>query len=285
VTAVVQYTWPDAPAAVATQVGRVTDGVRELLVDNLLGVYLHGSLAMGGFNPDRSDIDLLAVTRERISAKAKHDVTRLLLELSSAPCPVEISFLSRPDLVPWTFPTPFDFHFSEKWRERIAADIASGAWRQWEDTAAKDPDLAAHITVLRHRGIVLWGQPIDRVFPEVPISDYVAAIWDHDMRGAAASIGESPVYAVLNFCRVLLFLEEGRIASKDQGGEWGSHALPTKYRDLVRQALGVYRGDVDAPRFNVPHLRRFAEYMEDRIRGHLDGSAQHPYGRGRPGRP
>jgi len=272
VTAVAGYAWPDAQAAVATQVGRLTDGLRALLVDNLLGVYLHGSLAMGGFNPDRSDIDLLAVTQERMSAAAKHDVARLLLDLSSAPCPVEISFLSRPDLVPWTFPTPFNFHFSEMWRKRIAADIASGAWRQWEGTSATDPDLAAHIMVLRHRGVVLWGQPIDRVFPEVPISDYVAAIWDHDTKGAAASIAESPVYVILNLCRVLLFLEEGRIASKDEGGEWGARALPPEYRKVIHHALRLYRGEEGAPRFVIRDLRRFASYMEGRVLAHLHQS-------------
>lgn len=262
-TAVAQHTWPNAPAAVATQVGRLTNGLRERLGDNLRGIYLHGSLAMGGFNPDQSDIDLLVVTQERMAARAKHGMARLLLELSGAPCPVEISFLSRRDLVPWTFPTPFDFHFSEMWRGRIAADIASGVWREWGDTSATDPDLAAHITVLRHRGVVLWGQPIGRVFPEVPINDYIAAIWDHDTKGA--SIADRPVYAVLNLCRVLLFLEEGCIASKDEGGEWGSRALPTEYRSLVRHALRLYRGEDDAPRFDVDDLHQFAAHMQGQI--------------------
>lgn len=85
-TAVAGYAWPDAPAAVVAQVGRLTDGLRVLLGDNLLGVYLHGSLAMGGFNPERSDSDLLVATQDGMSAAARRDVARLLLELSGAPC-------------------------------------------------------------------------------------------------------------------------------------------------------------------------------------------------------
>lgn len=180
---------------------------------------------------------------------------------------MEISLLNHQDLVPWTFPTPFDFHFSEEWRERIAADTASGAWRVWGDARATDPDLAAHITVLRHRGVVLHGPPIDRIFPDVPRGDYIAAIWDHDTKGAP--IADKLVYAVLNLCRVLLFLEEGRIASKDEGGEWGVGNVSKDYAHLIRHALRLHRSEDQAPLFDHPDLQRFATYMEGRIVAHL----------------
>jgi len=32
---------------------------KEILEDSLVGIYLHGSAAMGCFNPAKSDIDLL----------------------------------------------------------------------------------------------------------------------------------------------------------------------------------------------------------------------------------
>ena len=34
----------------------------EILQDNLVGVYLHGSSVMGCFNPEKSDIDLIVVS-------------------------------------------------------------------------------------------------------------------------------------------------------------------------------------------------------------------------------
>ena len=34
---------------------------KRIIGDDLAGIYLHGSLAMGCFNPDRSDIDLIVV--------------------------------------------------------------------------------------------------------------------------------------------------------------------------------------------------------------------------------
>ena len=40
---------------------RLTEESRKIFGENLTGVYLHGSLAMGCFNPDKSDIDLIIV--------------------------------------------------------------------------------------------------------------------------------------------------------------------------------------------------------------------------------
>ena len=37
----------------------------DILQENLVGIYLHGSAAMGCFNPRSSDIDLIIVVRKR----------------------------------------------------------------------------------------------------------------------------------------------------------------------------------------------------------------------------
>src|SRR5579871_2778969 len=101
----------------------------------LVGVYLHGSLAMGCFNPNRSDVDLLVVTSAGMGAQTKRCIANLLLRSSGQPRPIEISFLYRDQLVPWTYPTPFDFHYSEDWRHCYEADLANGAWMRWNERA------------------------------------------------------------------------------------------------------------------------------------------------------
>ena len=40
---------------------------REILGENLVGIYLHGSAAMGCFNDKKSDIDLLVVVKGEVS--------------------------------------------------------------------------------------------------------------------------------------------------------------------------------------------------------------------------
>ena len=44
---------------------------KEILRDNLVGVYLHGSSVMDCFNPQKSDIDLIIVVDQSLSESTK----------------------------------------------------------------------------------------------------------------------------------------------------------------------------------------------------------------------
>src|SRR5262245_20594409 len=127
-----QYGWGNVPDAIQRQVETFCDEIVGVLGDNLTGVYLHGSLAMGCFNPMRSDIDLLVITRSAL-ADAAHDIARLVLRCSGDPSEFELSFLRESYLHPWQYPTPFDFHFSEDWREKTVQELASDQWHMWSD--------------------------------------------------------------------------------------------------------------------------------------------------------
>ena len=113
-----QYTWATCPDTVRAQIDALLDALQEILGENLVGVYLHGSLAMGSFNPERSDIDLLVVTKQGMTVEIKRRIAELLLDHSLVSTPKEISFLIEPDLRSYQHPMPFDFHYSEDWRER-----------------------------------------------------------------------------------------------------------------------------------------------------------------------
>lgn len=87
------YRWPDCPAPVVAQVEGLIAAIRALLTEDLVGVYLHGSLAMGSPNPEPKDIDLLVVTRRGLTPAERRRLGELLLAQSGAPRPVEIHFL------------------------------------------------------------------------------------------------------------------------------------------------------------------------------------------------
>jgi predicted nucleotidyltransferase len=44
---------------------------RKEMMDNLVGIYLHGSLAMRCFNPDKSDIDFLVIAKNKLTFETK----------------------------------------------------------------------------------------------------------------------------------------------------------------------------------------------------------------------
>ncbi|MCG8350682.1 MAG: DUF4111 domain-containing protein [Chloroflexales bacterium] len=233
--------WTSFPDAPNQQLRRLLDECVRQLDGNLRGVYLHGSLALGCFNPRTSDIDLLVLTERTIPLYTKKTLVECLLSISGAPHDLEISFLRQEDVLPWRYPTPYDLHYGEDWRERYATDLASDAWRRWDEQPHTDPDLAAHIMVTKHRGMCLWGEPIEQVFPDVPHHDYLASIVA-DLKWARERLAQIAVYGILNSCRVYAYLRERCIASKDEGAVWALGALPAEFHPLIRMALAAYRG-------------------------------------------
>src|SRR5262249_12076624 len=138
--------WPES---VRQELNQLIHGARQQLPNNLVGIYLHGSLAMGGFNAAASDIDLLVVTDGGLSPQARHSLIGLLLSISGNPHPVEISFLRQSYLVPWQYPTPFDLHYSDALRFSLDQVWAAGPGTPVPPEPWTDHDLAAHVTATR----------------------------------------------------------------------------------------------------------------------------------------
>ena len=254
------YGWPNCPSAVREQVDHLVSTLSNRLAEQLVGIYLHGSLALGCFNPNHSDLDLLVVTTDRIPIGIKRPIIEWLLECSQQPQPIEISFLAQAQLLPWRYPTPYDLHYSEMWRVAYARDLASGTWQAWDAAEHRDPDLAAHITILNKRGICLAGAPIADIFPAVPGDDYHAA-FAADIHDSLASIAANPVYTILNCCRTYAYIRDGHVFSKEEGGSWAMQGLPAEFRDTVAAALAAYRSDTGQQSFDPDALSAFAGYM------------------------
>jgi streptomycin 3"-adenylyltransferase len=259
-----QYGWATCPPAVRSQIEQLLATIQEALLDHLAGIYLHGSLAMGCFHPEHSDLDLLVVTHQQMSVATKRALVEALLRLSRHPAPIEISFLAADHLTPWRHPTPYDLHYSEDWRSRHEQALATDAWRGWDERRHEDADLAAHVTVTRARGICLLGQPIAETFPPVPPQNYLASIWG-DFLWARGRAMRNPCYFVLNACRVAAYLLEGRICSKEEGGVWALNVVPEALRNPILQALEMYRGG-ESQAFDDATLKAFGAYMERWLR-------------------
>lgn len=271
-----QYGWGDCPADVRGQIEHLTETFRIQIAENLVGIYLHGSLASGCFNPLRSDIDLLVVMQREITIETKRGIAEFLLENSRQPSPFEISFLRQKDLSTWRYPTPFDFHYSEDWREKFERDLADGEWKRWNDVQRFDEDLATHITVTNHRGVCLYGAAASEVFPLVPKRDFVSSILA-DVGGATFgfdAVLQYPVYVVLNVCRTLAFLQTGRILSKDEGGMWALEKLPGQYCGTITSALNEYRYSGNESSLAKEPLVEFTDFMQNEIRRAIIESEQ-----------
>ena len=237
---------------------------RETLGENLVGVYLHGSLAMGCFNPAKSDLDLLLVVEETIADDTKIRFMEQVVELNKeAPAKgIEMSIVKRIVCKPLAYPTPYELHFSIAHLERFYQS-AQGYVDRFHGT---DKDLAAHAAIINRYGMVLYGAPVEEVFGEVPKEIYADSIW-YDVGSAEEEITENPVYLTLNLCRALAYLEADLVLSKEAGGTWAleTEAVPERYHSCIRDALNCYKTDKVMQQDSTV-LVSFAAHMVDNIR-------------------
>ncbi len=210
----------------------------ELLGDNLVGIYLHGSAAFGCFRWQGSDIDFLVVVRHALKQEEKLALLQALVALlPNAPKKgFEMSVVLEQHCRKFVYPTPFELHFSNDWLERYQANALSLCGSEMKT----DSDLAAHFTVTRYKGIVVYGEPINRVFAAVPRRDYLDSIL-LDIENAAEDVHSAPVYIILNLCRVYAAVRDDLVLSKEEGGLWGLENLPERYAPLVKSALSAYQ--------------------------------------------
>lgn len=218
---------------------RVCDAYRCILGEKLTGFYVHGSIAFGCFTWATGDVDFLAVVEAPLTQAVKESLIRILLDLTpiAPPKGFEMSVVLRDVCAPFQYPTPFELHFSNAHKARAEAELSAYC----REMHGVDSDLAAHFTVIRHVGETLFGADIAEVFGEIPRAAYVDSILG-DVGGAVQEIGGNPVYTILNLCRVLVYLQDGAVLSKRQGGEWGLRCLPEEYHPLLYSALQAYGG-------------------------------------------
>lgn len=235
---------------------------QKILGENLVGIYLHGSAVMACFNEKRSDVDLLVVVNTEISDDVKRQYMDMVVELNAlAPSKgIELSIVRKEVCKPFIYPTPFELHFS----------IAHLEWYRTnpEDYVAKmngtDKDLAAHFTIIYHRGKCLFGEEINNIFENVSQEAYFDSIWN-DIESAEEDIMENSAYIILNLCRVLAYKKEELILSKQEGGKWGLDNIPEKYNNLIRQALDDY-ASVNPLKLDEKYALEYAKYMIDQIK-------------------
>jgi hypothetical protein len=219
------------PELVLTWARRLTGTLDRASGGALRGAYLHGSAVLGGWMPERSDVDALLVTGRDLAPARLAAVAEVLAD-GAADCPgtsLECSVVTADQARQPGAPWPFVLHV-EAGAE--SARVVRG------DELAGDRDLLMHYVVCRSAGWSLSGPPPQELIgsiPRAPILSYLA-----DELGWGLNNAPEP-YAVLNACRALVFAADGQIVSKITGG---SAALDRGLGPpaVIRRALDQQRG-------------------------------------------
>lgn len=223
--------------SISTLIERIIHQFHTILGENLIGIYLHGSLVLGGFNPHRSDLDFLVVIADPLDQPTRQRLIEVTLHLAidAPPKGLEYSIVLQEHTLYPTFPTPFELHYSTDWHTAFQAGAAQ------LQQPSTDPDLPAHFKVITVNGRCVYGEPIAMIFGPVSDALYWAAL-RYDAEASLAMIEQAGADQILNLCRILAFRQERLVLSKYEGGIWGLITLDPRFHRLVQQALTEYQG-------------------------------------------
>ena len=225
--------------------GRLVVGrLRDVLGDGLRGAYYVGSIALGGYVPAESDIDIVAVSEHAIADQQKPSLAESVFDTTRS-CPARgLEFTLYRGAVAQASPVAADFEVNVNGGPRMARDIhlesrtEPGFWYVIDRAVA-------------HRcGVTIYGPPPAEVFADVSRPALLDAMiesmrWHREHEKAT-------LYSVLNASRAWRFAVEDVLGSKLDGAAWARERWSNA--PVIDAAVDLRRGrparlvtaDVDA---------------------------------------
>lgn len=208
--------------------------VRTVLGSEFVGMYCYGSLALGDFDPDSSDIDFLIVTKDELPPETLHALERMHARTAASGLQwadkLEGSYIPRAALR--RYDPACNRH------PTIGADWAFGV-------RAHDRAWVIERQIVREHGVVVAGPPprtlIDPVPPDelrVAVREQLTDFWRAQLDGPAwLRTRDYQAFAILTMCRARYALAHGAIVSKPAAAAWARATLPSPWPGLIDTAL------------------------------------------------
>ena len=213
------------------------DGIAAELKENLVGIYMVGSLATGDFDLD-SDVDYLVVTKAELTEADMKPIQDIHIKLHAMDCypakHLEGSYISIRDLNDWSVVGKKTLYYFDSGSTMYEQTTHDNQWHvRW---------------VLRERGITLVGQKPGTLLPEIPKDELIDEIKTSMLQHVEIFQAEinSPLafcnsrfgqsFFVLTFCRMLHTLHTATVQSKKAGITWARQFVDPKWVKIIEQA-------------------------------------------------
>ena len=257
----------DLPSDISSQINDVVDIWKKHLGEHIVGIYLHGSIALGAFQPDSGDIDILVVTDGSLDVETKLEIAADIISIDNKPRPLEMSAVKLSDAMNWKTPGTSVFHYSGLWTKKYLKRLKNPDTEVYVvDHEFPDADVTSYIKLINQCGIVLFGRDIKEVFSDISDDDFWSAIsadiddydfHDYDPRYFSSNI--------LILGRILSFKKKHKIMSKYDGGMWMIENVPDDLKYLPELAMRIWYEGEDLSILDKD-LERLRVYLIDEIK-------------------
>lgn len=214
----------------------LSTGLQKLLGEDLVGLYLTGSLTYGDFNHGSSDIDFLAVLNSELTNKQLEEIKNLHSSIAEQvphwAKSLEGSYITKKML-------------SSAEAPKVERPYVNGGKVSY---CAYGSEWVINLYALQECGEVICGKPLNELLPRVTIeqvrvaskkdliNDWLPKIedpkaFDHPLYDSE----HLKNYAVLTMCRILHRAKNDNMASKKVASKWVKETYP-QWKDLVEHA-------------------------------------------------
>lgn len=192
----------------------ITAGLKRILGDRLVGLYLTGSAAAGAFDRGISDLDLVVVVDGDADELDLHALSHLYSDVVTD----HPDWQDRLEAVHLGRATLASFRTS---RGRLAV-VSPGESLHLHSAAAVE--WTQNWWQLRQVGRAVIGPRVEELVPRIDADEYLQATRRYLAEIAGQDLAASPAgalaYAVLTACRARATLATGRPLSKQAGAQW-----------------------------------------------------------------
>lgn len=238
-----------------------------ILGNNLVGMYLLGSIALDGFDLD-SDVDYLVVTKDELLEDEIKDIQVIKENIQKMECypakHLEGSYICINDLNDWNTVGEKKLYYFDNGSTIIEQSEQDNKWlTRW---------------VLREYGVVLFGQRPNTILPEIPKAKLldetkksmiqVYELYKEELNKAVcfwnSRFGQS--FFVITYCRMLQTYTLGTVQSKRSAINWAMTNVDPEWIDLINEAWeereGVRFGVKVKQKADSKLLKRTLYFME-----------------------
>jgi predicted nucleotidyltransferase len=231
--------YPELREVLYTFVNEITAA----LAEDLIGVYLVGSIATGDFDLD-SDVDFLVVINTELTETNIKSLQEIQIKVHEIDCypakHLEGSYISIGDLNNWRTVGEKELYYFDNGSTEFEQSTHDNKWHvRW---------------ILRERGITLIGQKPEQIMQSIPLhelSKEIKTAMVEDMKAFEDEIdrprsfwnsrfGQS--FAVLTYCRMLHTLHSGTVQSKKAAVKWAKQFVEPKWVKIIDQAWNEREG-------------------------------------------
>jgi predicted nucleotidyltransferase len=220
------------PPDVKLLVEAFREGLLTSLSKNIVGAYLHGSIAFPEYNPEVGDIDFYVVVHRSPNRSEIRSLDRLHRSLAAM-----FQFGRRLD--------GFYISNAAARKRENPKELIYGSHGRIHRGGSDDAWALHREHFARSAYIRLYGPKASKIFRRTKWQEIRTALY-RQLVYARRIIDSDPWWSVLNLCRLFYNFKTGRIAvSKLSAANWALKSLPSRWKPLIRSAIKTYKGTAD----------------------------------------